>query len=155
VVRVAPGDMVLTGRVVDEANIISASEEIALTDQLETLEKDTTDQLVVITVKSLDGKSIEQLARQLGNRWGIGRADVDNGVILLIAPSDRQVRIEVGLGLEGLLTDQRAAAIVRHMLPLFSKGRSAQAIESGVSEISSVLRADKRRPYRKLQKEAA
>jgi len=154
VVSAANGDLAPTGPVVDEANIIPGSEKTALTNQILALEKDTTDQLAIVTVKSLKGKPIEQFTRQLANRWGVGRADVDNGVMLLVAPNERQVRIEVGLGLEGLLTDQRAAGIIQHMLPSFRSAQPTQAIDIGVSEISSVLRSDKRRPYRKL-KEAA
>ncbi len=155
VVRVADGDLAPTGPVVDEANIIPASEKTALTSQVLSLEKDTTDQLAIVTVKSLKGEPIEQFARQLANRWGVGRADVDNGVMVLVAPNERQVRIEVGLGLEGLLTDQRASVIIQHMLPSFRSAHPTQAIDIGVSEISSVLRSDKRRPYPKLHKEAA
>ncbi|MEO7364689.1 MAG: TPM domain-containing protein [Sphingomicrobium sp.] len=155
VVHTAAGDIALTGRVVDRAGIIPDADELRLTKRLEDPEKDTTDQLVVVTLGGLNGGRIEDVGRALGDGWGIGRADVDNGVLLLVAPNDRKVRIEVGLGLEGLLSDQRATVIIKDMLPAFRGNRPAQAIELGVGEISSLLASDKQRPRRKMQKEAA
>ena len=155
VVHTTAGEIALTGRVVDGAGIIPAAEELALTKRLEQLEKDTTDQLVIVTLSGLNGTRIEGVGRALGNGWGIGRADVDNGVLLLVAPNDHKVRIEVGLGLKGLLTDQRAAVIIKDMLPSFQKNLSVQAIDLGVDEISSLLRSDKLRPMRLVRKEAA
>ena len=96
----------LTGRVVDEANILDpATQRAALTQKLADLEAKSTDQVVVVTLKSLQGTSIEDYGYQLGRHWQIGQKDKNNGVLLIVAPNERKVRIEVGYGLEGTLTD--------------------------------------------------
>ena len=141
-----PLGLKLTGRVVDAANILSASVEAELTKDLAELERTTTDQLVVVTLPKLDGKSIEGAGLELGRGWRIGRADLDNGVLLIIAPNERKVRIEVGYGLEGLLTNDRAAAIVRDMLPKFRSNDLAGGVRVGVSEIEQLLKKDRKRP---------
>jgi uncharacterized protein len=155
VAHTAAGDIALTGRVVDQAGIILPADEQRLTQQLARLERETTDQVVIVTLPSLNGEAIEKVGLALGNGWGIGQADTDNGVLLLVAPHDRKVRIEVGLGLEGLLTDARAAKIIEMMLPSFRAGKPAEAIERGVGEISILLRSDLHRPQRVQRKIAA
>ena len=140
------GDFKLTGRVVDDAQIIPAATEQQLSARSESLEKDTTDQLVVVTLPNLRGAAIEQVGLALGRGWGIGRRGLDNGVILLVAPNDQKVRIEVGYGLERLLSDDRAGKIVRDMLPVFSARQPDKAISLGEDEIIQVLESDKRRP---------
>ena len=144
--RTPAGDFKLTGRVVDDANIIAPSTERQLGARSEALEHETTDQLVVVTLPTLRGAKIEQVGLALGRGWGVGRKNLDNGVVLLVAPNDRQVRIDVGYGLERLLTDDRAAKIVRDMLPLFRTNNPEQAISMGESEIIAVLESDKKRP---------
>jgi len=141
-------------RVQDQANIIPATDEIDLTRRSEALEKATTDQLVVATVPTLRGQDIAKFATAMANREGIGQADKDNGVLLLVAPNERKVRIAVGYGLEGLLTDARAAEIVQHMLPRFRVGDQAGAIRTGVADIDAMLRSDKRRPQYVMKKAA-
>jgi uncharacterized protein len=126
--------------------LIPATEEIELIRESEALEKATTDQLVVVTVPTLNGQDISRYSTALANKLGVGQADKDNGVLLVVAPNERQVRIAVGYGLEGLLTDRRAAGIVHDMVPFFRAGHAPQAIEVGVKEIDSVLRSDLRRP---------
>lgn len=133
-------------RVQDLANIIPAPEEIDLARESEALEKATSDQVIVVTEPTLNGQDIATFSRALANREGIGQEDKDNGVLLLVAPKERQVRIAVGYGLEGLLTDQRAARIVQDMLPYFRSGDAPQAVRLGIKEIDSVLRSDTRRP---------
>jgi uncharacterized protein len=130
----------------DRANMIPATEELELIRESEALEKATTDQLVVVTVPTLNGQDIARYSTALGNKLGVGQADKDNGVLLVVAPKERQVRIAVGYGLEGLLTDQRAAVIVRDMIPYFRAGDGPRAIQIGFKEIDSVLRSDPRRP---------
>ena len=149
--------MALTGRVVDQANLIDPDAEQQLTNRLAQLESKTTDQLVIVTVNSLDGQPIERVSLNLGNNWGIGREDLDNGVLMLVAPNERKVRIEVGLGLEGLLTDQKAADIIQTMLPRFREGRMQDGINEGARAVEMLLLSDKRRPQPKGQplKEAA
>ena len=141
----------LTGRVIDQANLIDPATETALTAKLAALEADTSDQLVVVTLPNLKGEAIEATGLRLGNSWGIGRDGVDNGVLLLVVPSERKFRIEVGEGLEGLLTDERAAEIIRLMLPQFKANKLDAGIVLGVDEISNRLRSDQRRPQRLKQ----
>ena len=138
----------LTGRFVDQAKLFDAARAYALEQRLARLEQATSDQLVVVSVPSLGGQPIDQFAKSLGSRWGIGRADVDNGVVMLIAPSERKVWISVGTGLEGLLTNQRTQGIVDRMLPNFKRGNLPAGVERGVSEIEQTLLTDKRRPQR-------
>ena len=126
----------LTGRVVDRANIISAPVEQSLTAKLASLEQRTTDQFVVVTMASLRGKPIEDWGLRLGRGWGIGQKRKNNGVLLIVAPSERKVRIEVGLGLESTLTNQRCAEIIdRNIVPLFRQGQMEAGIKSGVDEV--------------------
>ena len=133
-------------RVQDQAELLTASQEIELARRSEALEKATSDQLVIVTVPSLGGKDMAQFSTALANRIGAGQADRDNGVLIVVAPNERRVRIAVGYGLEGLLTDRRTAEIVQHMLPQFRSGDHAGAIGIGVNEIEAVLRSDTRRP---------
>ena len=141
-------------RVQDRANVIPAAQEIDLARQSEALEKATTDQLVIVTVPTLNGEPINDYSLALARSLRIGQADNDNGVLLLVAPKERAVRIEVGYGLENLLRDEVAGKIVREMLPLFRANQPAQAIGLGQREIIDVLKSDRRRPQY-LQKRAA
>ena len=137
----------LTGRVVDNAGILSPKVRGALSARLARLEAKTRDQLVVLTVKALRGQSIEAYGMAVGNGWGIGHKGLGNGVLLIVASADHKVRIEVGCGLEGLLTPPRAAAIIdRSLLPLLKAGRYDAAAETGVNRIAAVLQSDLRRP---------
>lgn len=133
----------LSGRVVDEAGLLSPTARVALTDALASLEAKTTDQLVVVTLKSLQGTSIADYGYQLGRRWQIGQKDKNNGVLLLVAGSERQVRIEVGYGLEGTLTDALTKFIIEtSILPRFKTGDLSGGIELGVERIAQVLTGD-------------
>jgi uncharacterized protein len=140
----------LTGRVVDAANLIDDRSEEALSARLRALESATSDQLVVVTVPSLNGQTIERFTLGVGKQWGIGRAGVDNGVIILLAPTDRRVRVEVGLGLEGLLTDAKAGEIIKAMLPRFETRDYVGGLKVGVDRIDQLLRSDRRRPQPKF-----
>ncbi len=140
-------------RVQDKANIIPAAEELDLARESEAIERATTDQVVVATVPTLGGEDIASYSRDFANRQGIGQADKNNGVLLLVAPKEHQVRVAVGYGLEGLLTNERAAHVVQDMLPYFRTGNSPQAVRIGVGEIDTILRSDLRRP-RYLKKAA-
>ena len=106
----------LSGRVVDEANILDQATRAALTQKLADLEAKTSDQLVVVTLRSLQGTSIEDFGVELGRRWRIGQQGKNNGVLLIVAPSDRKVRIEVGYGLEGTLTDAVSKLIIENAI---------------------------------------
>ena len=137
----------LGGRVVDEAGLLTAGQEAELTRRLEALERTTTDQLVIVTVRSLGGRSIADYTRELGNHWGVGREDVDNGVILLVAPGERQTRIGVGLGLEHVLTNEEARQIIdRDLLPRFRRSEWSQAIEAGARSIALELESQASTP---------
>lgn len=133
----------LSGRVVDEGALISAAKEAELSARLEALERDTTDQLVVVTVADLQGYEIEEYGYQLGRAWGIGQADKNNGVLLIVAPKERKVRIEVGYGLEPVLTDALSALIIQNeILPAFREGYFERGVEQGVAAIDQQLRLD-------------
>ena len=133
----------LSGRVVDNGDLISDAKEQALAEKLAALERDTTDQLVVVTVADLQGYEIEDYGYQLGRAWRIGQADKNNGVLLIVAPRERKVRIEVGYGLEGVLTDALSALIIQNeILPSFKEGFYERGIEQGVDAIDQQLRLD-------------
>jgi uncharacterized protein len=133
----------LTGRVVDEAGLLSAGDRATLTASLADLEAKTTDQLVVVTLKSLQGTAIEDYGYQLGRRWRIGQKDKDSGVLLIVAATERKVRIEVGYGLEGTLTDAATKLIIENtILPAFKTGDFAGGIKSGTDQISQLLLGD-------------
>ena len=133
----------LSGRVVDEANILDPAARATLTEKLADLETKTTDQLVVVTLKSLQGTSIEDFGVQLGRRWQVGQKDKNNGVLLIVVPSERQVRIEVGYGLEGTLTDAISRLIIENaIVPRFRANDFPGGIARGVDDIISVLTGD-------------
>ena len=133
----------LTGRVVDQAGVLDAPVRAALDQQLADLEAKTTDQLVVVTVRSLEGATIEDYTLRLGRQWKIGQKDKNNGVLLLVAPSDRKVRIEVGYGLEGALTDAVSKYIISEtIVPHFRANDMAGGIARGVDDIVEVLTGD-------------
>ena len=122
----------LTGRVVDDANILSAPTKSALTTKLEALEVKTARQLVVVTVTSLQGLAIEDYGYQLGRTWGIGEKGRNDGVLLIVAPNERRVRIEVGYGLEGVLTDALSTVILQaQVLPKFRTGNFEGGVVAG------------------------
>src|SRR3990172_7690478 len=98
-------------RVHDFASILPAAEAQSLESLAQQVERETTAQLAIVTVASLEGMTVEQYAYTLFNSWGIGRRDVNNGVLLLVAPRERRMRIEVGYGLEPLLTDSLCGEI--------------------------------------------
>jgi uncharacterized protein len=133
----------LTGRVVDDASILNAETRAALTNKLAALEAKTTDQLVVVTLKSLQGTSIEDYGYQLGRRWQIGQKDKNNGVLLIVVPSERKVRIDVGYGLEGTLTDAVSRLIIENsIVPRFRANDYSGGITRAVDDIISVLTGD-------------
>ncbi len=133
----------LTGRVVDNAGMLDANTQRELTQLLTEHENATTNQVVVVTLDDLQGYTIEEFGYRLGREWGIGQKDKNNGVLLLVAKSERKVRIEVGYGLEGLLTDAIASNIVHGvMLPEFRKGRFDEGIRAGTRSIIQALAGD-------------
>jgi uncharacterized protein len=136
----APAFPPLTGRVVDAANILPPETEISLETKLAALETSTTRQLVVATVPDLDGLDIADYGYQLGRAWGIGQKEEDNGALLIVAPSERKVRIEVGYGLEPVLTDAMSSVIIqRHIIPRFREGDMPGGVLAGVDAIVEQL----------------
>ncbi|EHJ62578.1 hypothetical protein NSU_0406 [Novosphingobium pentaromativorans US6-1] len=130
----------LTGRVVDDAQIIPDAEEARLTQKLAALEKQSQRQLVVVTLPSLQGYDIADYGYQLGRKWGIGQKGDDNGALLIIAPNERKLRIEVGYGLEPVLTDGMSFLIINKVIvPKFKAGDMAGGIEAGTDAIINQL----------------
>jgi uncharacterized protein len=133
----------LTGRIVDEAALLSADDRRTLEAELRALEEKSTDQLVVYTTRSLQGYPIEDFGYRLGRAWAIGQKDKNNGAILIVAPADRKVRIEVGRGLEPQLTDLMTKLIIENaILPAFRRNDFAGGIKAGVRDIRDVLLGD-------------
>jgi uncharacterized protein len=133
----------LTGRVFDQANVISVQSRGALETKLKELEDKSSIQLVVATVKSLQGSDIETYANGLLRFWKLGQAQKNNGVLLLVAPAEHKVRIEVGYGLEGTLTDALSSVIIASaIIPRFKAGDFSSGIERGVDGIINVLSGD-------------
>ena len=139
----APTFPTLSGRVVDEADIIPPDVEASLTAKLAQLERQTGDQFVVATVTSLQGDDIRTYGTELGRHWGLGAAGKANGVILLVAPNEREVGFEVGNGLKGKLTDALTRTIIENaMVPRFRANDMADGIQRGVDDTLQVLTGD-------------
>ena len=133
----------LTGRIVDQAHLLSPEAESALDGKLAALEQRTSDQLVVVTLTSLQDREIEDYGYQLGRAWGIGQETKNNGALLIIAPNERKVRIEVGYGLEPVLTDVMSNQIIQtEILPAFRVGGYERGIEAGVDAIIAQMELD-------------
>lgn len=135
---------VLSGRVVDNAHLLSASTLDKMTRELAALERQTGDQIVVATLSTLSGYDIETYSNTLFRGWALGQKQMNNGVLLLVAPTERQVRIEVGYGLEGVLTDALSAVIINTLiLPNFREGKFENGIVEGVAAIKDILTGSK------------
>jgi uncharacterized protein len=129
-----------TGRINDFAGVIDAATEIELDRLLDQLEQKTSSEIAVATVTSLGGMSVEEYANRLFKEWGIGRAKQDNGVLVLVAPNDREMRIEVGYGLEGVLPDGLAGQIIDDdFTPWFRDGDYTGGIRNGVGRVAEVV----------------
>lgn len=150
----------LTGRIVDQADIISQSAREVLEPRLAELEQKSGIQLVVATVNTLEGQEIEPYANELFRFWKLGEKTRNNGVLLLVAPNERRVRIEVGYGLEGTLTDALSAVIIANAItPRFKAGDFSGGIVRGVDDIITVLTTDEsewqKRPSLRLDRPQA
>jgi len=144
-----PAFPALTGRVVDQAELLSSGEETQLASELEALERRTSDQVVVVTLSSLEGRTIEEYSLALADHWGIGQPDKDNGVLLVVVPSERVTRIEIGFGLGPILTEERAREIVnRDLVPNFHVQRWSEGIFAGARAIVAILIEREREPRR-------
>lgn len=143
VARAEPTFPALSGRVVDEAGLLQADERAALGARLAQFEQASGIQLVVVTLPDLQGYPIEEFGYQLGRHWGIGREGKDDGVLLIVAQAERRVRIEVGYGLEGTLTDALAANIIHNaILPQFRAGQFQAGITDGAAAVMAALQGE-------------
>ncbi len=132
----------LKGRVNDYAGILEPEEENVLDNMFADLEKKTSSQLVLLTIKSLEGETIEDYSIKLTEQkdWKIGQKGLDNGIILLIAMEERKLRLEVGYGLEGILTDLKSSYIIRKLIvPSFKKGDYFKGILRGVTTVVGIV----------------
>jgi uncharacterized protein len=131
---------ILSGRIVDQAILLPNAARQRINAVLEQHERETSNQVVVVTVPSLQGYDIAEFANRLFRHWGLGQKDRNNGVLLLVAPNEREVWIEVGYGLEPTLTDALASTIIQAaILPSFRAGNYEAGIEAGVNAIVAAL----------------
>jgi uncharacterized protein len=128
------------GRISDFANVIDAATRAALDQRIDQLEQKTSSEIAVVTVTTLDGMEVEEYANKLFKEWGVGQAKQDNGVLVLVAPNDRAMRIEVGYGLEGVLPDGLAGQIIREdFLPRFRDNDYSGGINTGVNHVIDIV----------------
>jgi uncharacterized protein len=130
----------LTGRVTDNAQILSENTRKSLTETLKEYETRTTNQIVILTIPSLEGENIEDYANRVFNEWKIGQKDKDNGILIVVVPNERKMRIEVGYGLESTMTDLSASRIIREiMAPRFREKDYDGGITDGTLAVISIL----------------
>ena len=146
----------LTGRVVDAANLLDPAQEAALSQKLEALDTQSGRQLVVATIPSLEGRTIEDYGYRLGREWGIGSKEEDDGVLLIVAPNERKVRIETGYGARVFLTDALSSVIIRNAItPRFKAGDMPGGIDAGVDAIAEQMRLPPAEAAKRLQEAEA
>jgi len=127
----------------DNANILSPETHRLLSDSLRIHEIRTTNQVVILTIPTLNGEGIEDYANRVFNEWKLGQKDKDNGVLIIVVPNERRMRIEVGYGLEGTLTDLTASRIIQNiMTPKFREGDYDGGITDGVMSVISILEGE-------------
>lgn len=132
----------LSGRVVDEVGVITPGTKAQLNTLLSNYEATTSNQLVVVVLKSLNGYEIQDYGYQLGRHWKIGQKGVNNGILLIVAPNERSVTIQVGYGMEGVLTDVICKEIIEHaIIPQFRQNNLEGGILAGVNDIISLTKA--------------
>ncbi len=123
----------LKGRVNDYANILISGDEANLENLLKQIEEKTSSQIALLTIPSLEGEALEAYSIKVADQWGLGQKDRDNGILLLVAMQEKQLRLEVGYGLEPLITDAKSGYIIREIIvPEFKKGNYYQGIASGL-----------------------
>ena len=133
----------LSGRVVDEAGVLSPAARAALAQKLKEHEDKTSDQIVVATVRSLEGHAVEDYANRLFRAWKLGQDKTNNGVLVLVAPNERKVRIEVGYGLEGTLTDAISKVIIATVVaPKFKTGDFDGGVAAATDAVLAALTGD-------------
>lgn len=133
----------LKGRINDYAAMLSTATITQLDSVLADLESTDSTQIVVLTIESLQGDSLQDFSLRVAEQWKIGRKDTDNGALLLVARDDRKLRIEVGYGLEGSLTDMVSGQIIRNIItPQFRQGNFNQGVSDGVGAMIAVVRGE-------------
>lgn len=133
----------LTGRVNDYANILSAGQEAELENLLRDTEEKTSAQVALLTINSLAGEALEDFSIRVVEKWELGQEERDNGVLLLVAMADRKVRIEVGYGLEPILTDAKSGYIIRKFIVnQFKKGNYFAGIKSGLGAVTGIIKKE-------------
>ena len=136
----APDFPALTGRVVDQAGVLTPDQVVILSNKLSSYEQQNGHQIAIATVKSLEGLDIRDYGYQLGRVWALGQKGKNDGVLVLIAPTEHKTSIEVGYGLEGDLTDATSSVIIRNdMLPKFRTGDYAGGLMTGTDDIAKVI----------------
>jgi len=124
----------------DEAGILNKQEELELESLLRVIKEQTSAEMVLVIVKNLQGLAIEDYSMRLAEKWKVGKADRDNGVILLVSTGDRKIRLEVGYGLEGILTDARSSYIINeNILPSFRKNDYFGGIKAGIVSAGGLI----------------
>lgn len=130
----------LTGRVVDEAHLLQPDQIAALDAKLSALETQSQRQMVIATIPSLEGYEVEDYANRLLRTWGIGDKQRNDGLVFLIAPNEHKVRIEVGYGLEGIITDALSSVIIqREVVPRFKQGDYPGGIAAATDQLIAQL----------------
>ncbi|MDD2838387.1 TPM domain-containing protein [Sulfuricurvum sp.] len=136
----APTFPQLSGRVVDQAGLLTPDQERALSELSKSIEDNSTAQVVVVTLKSLEGYDIADYGYQLGRHWGIGQKGKDNGLLIIVAPNEHKVRIEVGYGLEGSITDALSHELIQsQLIPRFKQQDVYGGINNTMEQIKNIL----------------
>jgi uncharacterized protein len=133
----------LTSRVVDNANILTASQHDAVEFAIKQLEDDTGGQLAVLIILSLEGENLEEFSMRVAEQWQIGYKGKDNGVILLISSADRKIRLEVGSGWDELINNTRSQAIINKMGSYFRDGKFADGVINAVNSVNNLVSGKK------------
>jgi uncharacterized protein len=128
----------------DNAGLLSNSQIDSLTGEIRELENSIGSQIVILTIDSLNGQKIEEYSLNIANEWQIGRKDYDDGILITVAKMDRQMRIEVGYGLERIVRDEIAARIIRdHMAPRFREENYFEGLQATVRELKNLVKVNK------------
>jgi uncharacterized protein len=131
-------------RIMDEAELLTDPQEDTIFSLIKDLEKDIGSQIAVLTIVSLNGEKIEEFSLKTANKIGVGRAEYDDGILITVAVADKQLRIEVGLGLEKIIRDEIASRIVREIIaPQFKEGDYFNGIKQGVETIKKLIEENK------------
>ena len=128
------------GYISDNANIITRNDYSAIESIIRELKSETTAEIAVVTVNSLQGQNIEDVAVQIGRTYKVGAKNINNGIVLLVAPNERTARIEVGMGLENTITNNKADNIMNDdMIPYFAQNEYSKGIYRGVASLADII----------------